>query len=217
MLEKRRFETELRLIDGARPVIEGHAAVFNTRSHDIGFREVIMPGAFTVAVKDDDVKFLLNHDGLPLARTKSGTLKLAEDSKGLAFHAELDASDPDVQRLLPKIKRGDLNEMSFGFRIPNRTTDEKWLRDGQEIVRNILKVNLFDVSAVTFPAYPSTDLQARDYFKSQMEKIPTSLDAALLASGGLRERFQERQAFIDRRTPPPDPFSLAEILKRARK
>lgn len=214
MLEKRKFSSELRLLDGDRPVIEGHAAVFNTRSHDIGFREMIMPGAFTEAVTTDDVKFLLNHDGLPLARTKSGTLKLWEDAKGLAFHADLDRSDPDVQRLLPKIKRNDLNEMSFGFRIPNRKTDEQWFRDGQEIVRSILKVQLFDVSAVTFPAYPSTDIQARAYFEAQMAAIapPPETFGNLLG-----DKIKEARAeFIARRTPPLDPLSIVEILKRAR-
>jgi HK97 family phage prohead protease len=212
MLEKRRFETELRLIDGARPVIEGHAAVFNQRSHDMGFREVIMPGAFTEAVSNDDVKFLLNHDGLPLARTKSGSLKLWEDAKGLAFHTELDASDPDVQRLLPKIKRGDVNEMSFQFSISNHQTDEKWSRDGQEIVRSILKARLFDVSAVTFPAYPGTDLQSRSYFEGQISTFGT-VPPVKLAS----EVQQARAEFIARRIPPADPLSIEEILKRARK
>lgn len=163
--------TEIRAIDGANPVVEGHAAVFNTKSHDMGFREIILPGAFADAVKTDDVKFLLNHRGLPLARTKSGTLQLSEDARGLYFKADLDANDPDVQRLLPKVKRGDLSEMSFAFGIKDRAADEKWSRDKGEMVRSLLKVSLFDVSAVSFPAYPATDLQARSYFESKISEL----------------------------------------------
>jgi HK97 family phage prohead protease len=54
------------------------------------------------------VRLLLNHDGLPLARTTSGTLKLREDKRGLHFEADLDPNDPDVQRIAPKVQRGDL-------------------------------------------------------------------------------------------------------------
>src|SRR4051794_32994462 len=90
------------------PRVEGYAAVFNTlsgvlRSKTGSFREVIRPGAFTrVLGEKPDVRLLINHEGLPLARTKSGTMQMAEDQKGLRFSAALDTSDPDVQRLLPK-------------------------------------------------------------------------------------------------------------------
>ena len=214
--------TEIRVIDGANPVVEGHAAVFNQKSHDMGFREVIMPGAFAGAVMTDDVKFLLNHRGLPLARTKSGTLRLSEDQKGLAFRAELDASDPDVQRLLPKVKRGDLNEMSFAFSIKDPSSDEKWTRDNGETVRSLLKVSLYDVSAVTFPAYPTTDLQqTRSYYEKRMaeavlpaEVVPPADDEKIKAE--FLERSKARDDFLSRRTPPKDPNSYDEILKSAR-
>jgi len=193
--------TEIRAIDGANPVVEGHAAVFNQKSHDMGFREIILPGAFADAVKTDDVKFLLNHRGLPLARTKSGTLQLDETQKGLHFRADLDATDPDVQRFLPKVKRGDLSEMSFAFGIKNRTTDEKWSRDAGEMVRSLLKVSLFDVSAVSFPAYPTTDLQARSYFESKIKEFETAnpeiiAQAEFLADS--KARSEARKKLISR-------------------
>jgi HK97 family phage prohead protease len=81
------------------------------------------PGAFAATLaKKPDVRLLINHDGLPLARTTSGTLKLREDKRGLHFEAELDATDPDVQRILPKVQRGDLSQMSFAF----RTIKDAW-------------------------------------------------------------------------------------------
>jgi len=218
--ELRTFQlTEIRA-DGGNSV-SGHAAVFGVRSHDLGFREVIQAGAFADAIlRGDDVKFLLNHEGLPLARTKSGTLRLSEDERGLAFRAELDPTDPDAQRLLPKVKRGDLSEMSFAFGIQDRSKDEKWERNGAEMVRTLIRVSLFDVSAVTFPAYPSTDLHARDYFSAKIAELRALPDeqkkhADELERAEFRLRMKERDDFINRRTPRPDPMSFPEIIKRA--
>jgi HK97 family phage prohead protease len=222
-IEYRDFDlTEIRTIAGPKPVIEGHAAVFNQKSHDMGFREIIMPGAFAEAVMHDDVRFLLEHEGLPLARTRSGTLRLAEDQKGLAFRAELDPEDPDVQRLLPKIKRGDVSEMSFGFRIKNRQTDEKLSLEDGEMVRTLLKVSLFDVSAVTAPAYPGTDLQSRSYYAAKMNELRAKIEAGVKPDAeevkeDLEAVRKARLAFIASRTPPVNPLSFAEIIKSAQK
>jgi len=207
--------TEIRFIAGAKPVIEGHAAVFNQKSHDMGFREIILPGAFTEAVMHDDVRFLLEHEGLPLARTKSGTLRLAEDQKGLAFRAELDPDDPDVQRLLPKIKRGDVSEMSFGFRIKDRQTDEKLTLEDGEMVRTLIKVSLFDVSAVTNPAYPGTDLQSRSYYAAKRSELLKEVKPADPEADEAARKA--RAEFLARRTPQADPLSYDEIIKSAKK
>ena len=88
--------------DGKAPKVEGYAAVFNEETV-IGnyFREMFLPGAFKRAIGEDDVVFLINHDGLPLARTRAGTLTLKEDKRGLKISAELDGDDPDVQRIVP--------------------------------------------------------------------------------------------------------------------
>ena len=142
------------------PVLRGHAAVFNQLSQDLGgFCEQIAPGAFAGALKDD-VRLLINHDGLPLARTASNTLRLAEDGRGLLIEAELDAEDPDVLRLLPKMKRGDVNQMSFGFSV--KPGGQDWAKDDEgRGVRTLKAVRLFDVSVVTFPAYAATDVAVR--------------------------------------------------------
>lgn len=176
-LETRVFgKVELRVDgDGATRRLSGHAAVFNSLSHDIGFRELIKPGAFAASLKKKpDVRLLLNHEGLPLARTASGTLRLKEDKRGLFFEAELDATDPDVMRIIPKVQRGDLDAMSFAF----RTITDKWrTEDGQDL-RELHEVDIDDgdVSLVTYPAYPATDaaVRSRDNWKK------TGLAAGLL-------------------------------------
>lgn len=139
--------------------VSGYAAVFDEPAEIFGlFREVIKPGAFRDAVGRDDVVFLVNHDGLPLARTRSGTLKLSEDEHGLLIDTELDPKDPDVQALVPKMQRGDLDKMSFGFTVD----DESWTEQDEDMpLRSIEKVSLFDVSIVTFPAYEGTEIGLR--------------------------------------------------------
>ena len=143
-------EMEIRA-EADKVTVGGYAAVFNSLSQDLGgFREVIRRGAFQSTIAGGaDVRFLINHDGLPLARTKSGTLRLAEDDRGLRIDATLDPTDPDVQRLIPKMKRGDLSQMSFGF----RTLKDAWRQEGADQIRELHSVDLFDVSAVTYPAY----------------------------------------------------------------
>ena len=138
--------------------VSGYAATFDNETVIGGYyKEKIASGAFADAVSSDDVRFLINHEGLPLARTKSGTLKLTEDSRGLFIEADLDLSDPDVQKIASKMKRGDLDEMSFAF-IP---TVEKWDDSDDMPVRTLEKVNLFDVAIVTYPAYGNTEIGIR--------------------------------------------------------
>lgn len=144
--------------DGETVKVSGYAAVFNQETLIGGqFREQIAPGAFKDAVGRDDVVFLVNHDGLPLARTRSGTLTLKEDDHGLYMETELDASDPDVRKLIPKMQRGDLDKMSFGF-IPER---QEWDESEDVPLRTITGASLFDVSIVTTPAYEGTEIGLR--------------------------------------------------------
>lgn len=156
--EKRAGQTpEYRAEDG-KIKVSGYAAVFNDETNIGGmFREVIAPGAFADAIGRDDVRFLINHDGLPLARTSSGTLTLREDERGLFIETELDATDPDVARIVPKMKRGDLNEMSFAF----YATVQEWDESGDIPLRRIQKAELSDVAIVTYPAYNSTEIGLR--------------------------------------------------------
>jgi HK97 family phage prohead protease len=143
-------------VDGTM-TFAGYATIFdrNYPVYDMygEFQERIAPQAFDRTLREDpDVVLVVNHGGLPLARTKSGTLRLATDNIGLRVEAELDQSDPDVLALIPKMRRGDVDEMSFAFRV----TNDQWSDDYTE--RTITSVNLHrgDVSVVTFGANPYT-------------------------------------------------------------
>lgn len=157
--------------------VAGYAAVFNQET-DIGgyFREVIAPGAFDDAIGRDDVVFLINHDGLPLARTRSGTLMLTQDSKGLRMETVLDATDPDVQSIVPKMKRGDLDKMSFAF----WPEVQEWDESGDIPVRTIRKASLYDVSIVTTPAYDGTSIALRSLDQHRLDTKRKNFSAANL-------------------------------------
>lgn len=155
-------DAELRSGASDSLTLEGHASVVD-RGYEITdmfgtFTETVRSGAFTRTLNAKaDVMLLVNHDGLPLARTKSGTLKLAEDKTGLHVLADLEPTDPDVQRIQPKMARGDLDEMSFAFRV----VQQKWNEDYTD--RQILEVNMHkgDVSVVNYGANPATDAALR--------------------------------------------------------
>jgi HK97 family phage prohead protease len=171
--------------------VSGYAAVFNQPA-DIGgsFREVIAPGAFTEAIGRDDVVFLINHEDLPLARTRSGTLTLTEDEHGLKMETVLDASDPDVQSIVPKMKRGDLDKMSFAF----ISDIEEWADEGGVVTRTIKKATLFDVSIVTTPAYGGTSIALRNLEAARKQQRQSNFNAAamrLRMKANLRLRASE--------------------------
>jgi HK97 family phage prohead protease len=138
----------------------GYAALWDTPSLDMGFTEYVTRGAFTKTLKDGaDVRLLFDHEGAPLARTKSGTLRLSEDERGLKVEADLDPANPMAQSIMSALRRGDLNQMSFAF----RTIKDSWNNDRS--VRELREVQLFDVSVVTYPAYEETvaELRAMQY------------------------------------------------------
>jgi uncharacterized protein len=175
--------------DGAgTPTIVGHASVFNewtTLYEDAAFvwRERVLPGAFTRAIREgQDVRSLFNHDpDWILGRTKSGTLLLAEDERGL-WTETVPSTTPLVRDLvLEPIRRGDLDGMSFAF-LPNNTRNVRDERDTEILVdrggerlrifreadtgriveeRDLVDLDLFDVAPVTYPAYGGTDLSLR--------------------------------------------------------
>ncbi len=157
VLDQVRVETRE---DGKRRIV-GHAAVFNQLSEDLGgFREQIAPGAFAEAIKSDDVRALYNHNpDHILGRNMAGTLSLAEDARGLAI--EIDPPDTQIARdLLVSMERGDINQMSFGFSV--KPNGQNWANDDAgTVIRTLTRVRLYDVSPVTFPAYPQTDVAAR--------------------------------------------------------
>ena len=145
--------------DGDALRVEGYAAVFGEEADIAGlFREKIASGAFSEAISRDDVIFSYNHDDATvMARTRSGTLTLVEDDRGLKMSSTLDPSDPDVQRIAAKMRRGDLDKMSFAFFVDR----EEWDDTGDVPVRTVRQATLHDVSVVTTPAYDGTEIGLR--------------------------------------------------------
>jgi HK97 family phage prohead protease len=140
--------------EGDGNTLIGYAAIFDSPSEPMPFTEFVKRGAFSKTLNDGaDVRLLIDHEGVPLARSKSGTLALEEDDRGLRVEAELDPSNPDAARIISAMKRGDLNQMSFAF----RTIKDNWSDD-----RSLREVQLFDVSVVTFPAYEETVAELRN-------------------------------------------------------
>lgn len=154
---ERRFVCELRAAQGRR--LAGYAATFGTEARIGGFVEVIRPGAFARTLRaGSDILALADHSPVAvLGRTKSGTLRLSEDQRGLAF--ELDVADTSRGNdILALAQRGDLGGMSFGFKVaPN---GERWSSDRAR--RELLAVELREISVVSaWPAYENTSVQAR--------------------------------------------------------
>lgn len=156
-------QAEVRKADSGALTFTGHAAVFNQRTwigpKKWGFYEEVDAGFFD-DVLDDRAAFLVNHDpNIVLARNGS-TMTLSTDKKGLVPVADWDPEDPDAVKWAGRVRRGDVNEMSFAFTVG----EEKWSEDdaGNEI-RTLLKADrLYDVSLVTYPAYDGTDGGMRD-------------------------------------------------------
>ena len=169
-IERRTFtikNVEARQAEDGTMRLSGYAAVFNEDSVPLPFVERIAPGAFRKTLTETpDVRLLINHEGLPLARTKNGTLRLQEDAVGLFMDADL----PDTQAardLWTLVERGDVDQMSFAFRVIR----QKWNDTRTE--RTLTEVSLADgdVSVVTYPAYPTTTVEARAHLQEAMKAL----------------------------------------------
>lgn len=178
-IERRFLASEIRAVkeEGKPTAIEGYAAIFNSLSENLGgFRERIKPGAFTRVLNSaPDVRCLVNHDpSMLLGRTASNTLHVEQDDRGLKFRCSL----PDTtyaRDLVELVNRGDLKEASFGFTVDedeDLPPEEK--EDGVYCIRQIKSYDkLYDVSCVTFPAYPATSISARELWP---DGIPESVE-----------------------------------------
>jgi len=146
-------------VEGENPTIEGYFAVFNS-IYEIapGMTESVAPGAFSRTLSGD-IRALTNHDTtLVLGRTSAHTLELREDEHGLWGRISINPKDVDAMNLYERVKRGDVDQCSFGFEIVNEETE---FRDDGSVHWTITEVNLFEVSACTFPAYQETNIAAR--------------------------------------------------------
>lgn len=153
-IERRRASALEVRTDGDTVAVEGYATVYD-HPYDVAglFTETIARGAAAKSAQEADVRFLVNHDGIPLARTKSGTMSLRSDDVGLLVRAELSAESTVASDVLDAMRRGDLDEMSFAFSVVRG----EWSPDYSE--RTIREVKLYDVSVVTYPANPATHAQ----------------------------------------------------------
>lgn len=157
-------EMRVESVDG-RPRIVGYAAIFNSLSEDMGgFREVIRHGAFAQALAGADVRALVNHDrNLVLGRNKAGTLRLAEDSRGLRY--EVDPPDTQFARdVQESVRRGDISGSSFRFYMAEDGSGQVWRSEPSGVIREITAfAAIDDVSVVTYPAYQATEVSIRSY------------------------------------------------------
>ena len=154
--------------DGDSLAIEGYFAVFNS-NYDIapGMSESVAPGAFASSIAGD-IRALVNHDTtLVLGRTKAGTLQLREDTHGLWGHIDVNPKDADAMNLYERVKRGDVDQCSFGFDIKSEDTD---IRDDGSVHWTIRDVELYEVSCCTFPAYSETSISARSEQRDEIRK-----------------------------------------------
>lgn len=161
--------------DAATPLFTGYAAKFDDRTAignplTWGFYEEIAPGAFTKTLNEGDPRFLVDHDTrLIVARDSAGDLRLSEDAVGLATEADLDTELSYVKDLVRNLEKRRITGMSFMFSV----VKSDWSREDVEAVIDgetrsvsvevcrLLEVRLYEVSAVTFPAYESTEASLR--------------------------------------------------------
>lgn len=182
--------------DGEGMRLSGYAAVFNDSSVPLPFKESIAPGAFRKTLSETpDVRLLINHEGLPLARTKNGTLKLVEDERGLRFDADL-ADTQEGRDIYELVKRGDVDQMSFAFRVIR----QKWNDDRSRRVLTEVSLADGDVSVVTYPAYPTTSVEAREHIKEAIKAMKEGREVtgeSLIVVQAILDKIDESYEYLE--------------------
>lgn len=201
--ESRAFKGTVEVRQGpSGPMIVGYAAVFNSDSSDMGFIEQVDPGAFTKTVQESDVRGLGNHDcNWLLGRAKAGTCRVSTDSTGLYYEIDVNQSDPDGQRALAKVQRGDWDGSSFSF----STVRDEWNWETSPPQRRLLEVALIDVGPVTYPAYPDATATSRA-LQPVADKIgrPVGELVSALARGEIRSIITGGTIMDETVETPPD-------------
>jgi len=171
--------------DDGTGTVRGYAAVFGVPSDPLGFGhfvERVKPGAFTKTLQEADVVALWNHDeNVVLGRTSAGTLRLAEDDRGLAYEIDLDLDSPWGRSVFRAIERRDVTQSSFGFDV----VKDSWEYpddDAEPINRTLVEVRLWDVSPVTWPAYPQTEVDVKRFMRALAGQLDRPLDELLAIS-----------------------------------
>lgn len=175
--------------DSAGITLGGYACVFDVE-YDMyggppwGWDESVDPGAFDKTLREKpDVQLLINHAGLPLARTKSNTLRLAADKVGLDTNADLEPRSATVQELALAMDRGDIDEMSFAFRVMRQEWDEEYVK------RRLLEVSIHrgDVSVVNYGANPATSATLRALSLAGLADLEPAAILAEVRSAGVTD------------------------------
>lgn len=200
--------------------IEGHASVTGVEYEvyggpPYGWIETIDSTAFDETLAEDpDVVFLLNHAGMSMARTKSGTLELEADGEGLGVRADLDLANPDVRSLESGLRRRDIDEMSFAFRVTEQMWGEHPDWEGDEMsLRTITKINLNrgDVSAVNYGASDGTDIDLLRSLEHLSERELREAHAAIERRIGSNTKPGGTPGQNARGGTPPDVLALLRI------
>lgn len=172
-LERRSLGGELRMLGEDSRRLRGYAIVFHRLSVDLGgFRERILPDAVARTLRDGaDVRALVDHDSSKvIGRTRAGTLRLDADGHGL--RVDIDPPDTTVARdLLESVRRGDITGMSFAF----KTLDDTWDHEDGETIREVRDMEIYEVSVVSFPAYPDTSVAQRSLREFEAAKQQSRL------------------------------------------
>jgi hypothetical protein len=154
---ERRFAGEIRVDPSGDRKLTGYAIVFDRKSLDLGgFKEIIHREAIDRTLSEAlDVRALVDHDpGRILGRTRAGTLRLRADGHGLAVEIH-PPNTTNARDIMESVDRGDVTGMSFAF----RTLTDDWHMDDGEVIRDVFDMRVHEVSIVSFPAYPDTDVQ----------------------------------------------------------
>lgn len=196
-LERRYLSAKLELREtDTEPVVSGYAARFNELSEELwGFKEKITTGAFSEAIKGADIRALFNHDPSQIvARTKNNTLKVWEDEYGLRYEFTPNIKTTAGRDLVEHLRRGDIDQSSFAFSMEGGV--EEWDNSGDMPVRILKKIGqLYDVSPVTYPAYPSTSVGLRSAEEIYKAYMKTKEERGVSPQDVSREKAPEGEAW----------------------
>ena len=195
-MREKKVDKEIRVItttieartdgEGKTKGLTGYAAKFNEESKPLRdwwgdeFVEVIVPGAFKNSLENNTIKALYNHNpDYVLGSTKSGTLRLEEDEIGLRF--DLDLPNTQIANdLYESVKRGDIDGVSFGFKVKEDKWTEVKTDTGWKTIRTLREIDLIEISPTAFPAYEQTEVDCRSLVKMKEQRDREEIDKLLL-------------------------------------
>lgn len=200
-MEQRNYHNtiEVRESPTGGKMITGYGIVFNSDSEDLGgFIEQVDPGAVTKTLQESDIRGVANHNtDWTLGRVKSGTMRLYTEGRGVRYEIDVNENDPDGQRALAKVQRGDWDGSSFCF----ETIQEAWDWDARPARRRLLEIKIVEMGPVAFPAYPDSTATARGALRKIASKLgqPVERMVEALKTGEIRSLITEQETDMDDR------------------